>query len=38
LDPKLKIIKIANELKTINKLAFVKEISKTPNFISGPIL
>ena len=38
LAPKLKIIKIANELTTINTLAFVNDISKTPIFISGPIL
>jgi hypothetical protein len=31
-------IKIVNELITINKLAFVNEISRFPNFISGPIL
>ena len=32
-----KIIKIAKELIIINKLALVKEMSKAPNFISGPI-
>ena len=37
-DPRLNIIKIAIELITINKLAFVKDISISPNFISGPIL
>ena len=37
-EPILKIIKIANELITINKLEFVNEISKIPIFISGPIL
>ena len=37
-EPKLKIIKIAKELITINKLAFVNEISKAPILISGPIL
>ena len=31
-------IKIANELTTMNKLAFVNEISNAPIFISGPIL
>ena len=38
LDPKLKISKIASVLITINKLAFVNEISKAPIFTSGPIL
>ena len=38
LEPRLKIIKIASELITINKLALVNEISKTPTLISGPIL
>ena len=37
-DPRLNIIKIASELMTINKLAFVNEISKAPTLISGPIL
>ena len=37
-EPKLKIIKIAKELMTINKLAFVKEMSNVPILISGPIL
>jgi hypothetical protein len=37
-DPKLKTNKIASELITMNKLAFVKEISIAPNLISGPIL
>ena len=37
-EPRLKTIKIANELININKLEFVKEISNEPNFISGPIL
>jgi len=31
-------VKIVKELITINKLAFVNEISRFPNFISGPIL
>ena len=37
-DPKLKIINIARELTTINKLAFVNDISKLPILTSGPIL
>ena len=37
-EPRLNIIKIARELMTMNKLALVKEISKAPTFISGPIL
>ena len=34
--PKLKIINIASELMTINKLAFVNEISMLFILISGP--
>ena len=37
-DPKLKIINIASELITINKLELVNEISNAPILISGPIL
>ena len=37
-DPRLKINSIAKELITINKLAFVNDISTAPNLISGPIL
>ncbi len=33
-----KMIKIAKVLITMNKLAFVNDISKEPTFISGPIL
>ena len=38
IESKLKIINIANELMTINKLALVKDKSISPIFISGPIL
>ena len=38
LAPKLKIIKIAIELITINRLALVNDKSIEPNLISGPIL
>ena len=36
--PERTLTKIAKELTTINKLAFVNEISKAPILISGPIL
>ena len=37
-DPRLKMIKTAKELITINKLALVNDKSISPIFISGPIL
>ena len=36
--PGYSINRIAKELITINKLAFVNDISTAPNLISGPIL
>ena len=36
-EPKLKINNIAKVLITINKLAFVNDISNAPTLISGPI-
>ena len=38
LAPRLKTIRMARVLITINKLAFVNDISTSPILISGPIL